>query len=199
LLAAEPTVHSARSQLCSTRALTPVALERAYRALEREVTETLVGQGHSPSQVLLTRTIDVHYAGQSFELSLTMPSPADSAAIGSIDGRFAAEHERTYGHRADDDPVEVVHIRVQGKVPSQPVVRRTAQAQKTSESSRPAYFGAQRGLHQTAVLQRSSVGITGLSGPVIVEEYDATTVVPPGWSIRRDDRDNLLIERSQNA
>jgi len=31
-------------------------------------------------------------------------------------------------------------------------------------------------------------------GPLVVEEYDATTLVPPGWRIRRDDRDNLLIE-----
>jgi N-methylhydantoinase A len=199
LLTAQPSAYAARSLLCSTRTLTPTALEDAYTGLEREVTATLVAQGHSPGQVELARTIDVHYAGQSFELSLVMPSPADAAAIAGIDAGFAAEHERTYGHRAEDDPIEVVHIRVQGRVPARPVARRRASATTRPESSRRAFFGAQQGLLQTPVLQRGNVDSTVRDGPLIIEEYDATTLVPPGWSVRRDDRDNLLIERSQHV
>jgi N-methylhydantoinase A/oxoprolinase/acetone carboxylase beta subunit len=32
------------------------------------------------------------------------------------------------------------------------------------------------------------------AGPLIVEEYDATTLVPPGWTLRRDDDANLILE-----
>ena len=201
VLAAEPTVHAARSLLCSTLSLTPSALESAYSALEHEVSESLVAQGHAPSQVELRRTIDVHYAGQSFELSLTMDTPVDADAIAAIDGRFAAEHERTYGHRAEDDPVEVVHIRVQGRVPSPTLVRRSKVSLPQAESTRTAFFGPRHGMLQTRVIQRGNVNATPQPGPVIVEEYDATTVVPPGWSVRRDAHDglNLLIERSQVA
>jgi N-methylhydantoinase A len=194
-LTAEPSVHAARSLLCATSALTPVLLEHAYGALEREVTDTLLAQGHQAASVRLTRTIEVHYAGQSFELSLSMPASVDDAAIAAIDERFAAEHERTYGHRADDDPVEVVHIRVEGRVPGRPVSRR-AIAATAPESGRRAYFGGQHGLLETPVVQRGNVEGTARAGPLIVEEYDATTLVPPGWSIRRDERDNLLIERA---
>ncbi len=196
LLTAEPSVHAARSLLCSTSTLTTAALEHAYRALEREVTVTLLAQGHEASQVELARTIEVHYAGQSFELSLPMPSSTDAMAIAGIDSRFAAEHERTYGHRAEDDPVEVVHIRVQGRVPGRPVSRRSASAANTAESSRPAYFGARDGLLETPVVQRGNVDVTARDGPLIVEEYDATTLVPPGWRVRCDSRDNLLIEHA---
>ena len=151
-----------------------------------------------PSSVELLRTIDVHYAGQSFELSLVMDSPVDGVGIEAIDGRFAAEHERTYGHRAAEDPVEVVHIRVQGRVPADSWARGSKPIASQRESTRDAYFGPQHGMVQTHVVQRVNVGATRRPGPVIVEEYDATTVVPPGWSIRREGL-NLLIERSRTA
>jgi N-methylhydantoinase A len=199
LLMAEPAVHAARSLLCPTQSLTPATLEHAYNGLEREVTASLVAQGHRPSMVELVRTIDVHYAGQSFELSLTMNAPVDAAAIAAIDARFAAEHERTYGHRAEDDPVEAVHIRVQGHVPSQRVSRRAHADAGASTSTRGAYFGPEHGVILTPVIHRRDVAATQRAGPVIIEEYDATTVVPPGWSVRRDVHDNLLIERSQTA
>jgi N-methylhydantoinase A len=198
LLTAEPSVHAARSLLCPTRTLVPDTLEEAYRALEHEVTASLIAQGHAPTGIELERTIEVHYAGQSFELALTMPSPADAAAIASIDPRFAAEHERTYGHRADDDPVEVVHIRVQGRVPARAIKRRAAVLMPGPESKRPAFFGTPHGLLETIVTRRDNLDTRPRCGPLIVEEYDATTLVPPGWTIRRDDHANLLVERSQH-
>jgi N-methylhydantoinase A len=91
--------------------------------------------------------------------------------------------------------VEVVHIRVQGRVPGRTVVRR-AIAERAPESGRRAYFGGQYGMLETPVVQRGNIESTARAGPLIVEEYDATTLVPPGWRIRRDGRDNLLIERA---
>ena len=98
----------------------------------------------------LARTIDVHYAGQSFELSLTIPPLVDAPPSRPIDERFAAEHERTYGHRAEDDPVEVVHIRVQGRV-ARAAQFHAAPSPATAPqfSPRRAYFGGQHGLLET--------------------------------------------------
>jgi N-methylhydantoinase A len=31
-------------------------------------------------------------------------------------------------------------------------------------------------------------------GPLIIEEYDATTVVPPGWQARLDSWGNIVVE-----
>jgi N-methylhydantoinase A len=61
-------------------------------------------------------------------------------------------------------------------------------------SARPAYFGVTHGLLDTPVLGRADVPVVPLAGPAIVEEYDATTVVPPGWTIRRGELDTLLLE-----
>ena len=61
------------------------------------------------------------------------------------------------------------------------------------DGTRPAYFGPRHGLLPTRVVARNQVGGAASPGPLIVEEYDATTVVPPGWLIRRDQRNNLVI------
>jgi N-methylhydantoinase A len=34
-----------------------------------------------------------------------------------------------------------------------------------------------------------------MSGPAIIEEFSATTVVPPGWTFRRDEFDSLRIDQ----
>jgi N-methylhydantoinase A len=57
-----------------------------------------------------------------------------------------------------------------------------------------AYFGDAHGRLATPVLDRHDVGADPIVGPIIVEEYDATTIVPPGFSIRRDEANNLILE-----
>jgi N-methylhydantoinase A len=197
LLAADPSQHAARSFLRISSELTSDELEAAYRELERRVIEILMGDGHAESEIELRRTIDVHYAGQSFELSLPIPASIDAQVVAELDERFSSEHERTYGHRAEGDPVEVVHIRAEGRVPA--AVRPTAPTTHadfdptTPEMSRPVYFGPLHGVLPTPVVARGQVGPEPWPGPLIVEEYDATSVIPPGCSISRDARNNLLI------
>lgn len=195
LLAADPSQHAARSFLCLTSELRHEALEGAFRELEQRVTDNLTGQGHESRQVMCSRAIDVHYAGQSFELSLPVGSPITRTAVDELDQRFAAEHERTYGHRAEGDPVEVVHIRVEGTVASESGTRMPTAVPKDSSVSttRPAYFGPRYGVLETPVVARSVIESEARRGPLIVEEYDATTVVPPDWSVRRDERSNLWL------
>ena len=58
---------------------------------------------------------------------------------------------------------------------------------------RRAYFGQEWGWLETPVVGRDAVPLTAQPGPLIVEEYDATTVVPPDATIRRDDAGNLRL------
>ena len=64
--------------------------------------------------------------------------------------------------------------------------------------TRAVYFGPRHGLLDTRVVDRGQVAAEGADGPLIVEEYDATTVVPPGWTIHRDTRNNLVISAMPN-
>jgi len=49
----------------------------------------------------------------------------------------------------------------------------------------------------TAVLRRSSVSGERRPGPLVIEDFDATTVVPPDFTARRDDGWNIVIEEAR--
>jgi len=60
-------------------------------------------------------------------------------------------------------------------------------------SGRNAYFGPHHGIHATPVLSRFELDREEpCGGPLLIEEYDATTLVP-GCSVRLDHLDNMVI------
>jgi N-methylhydantoinase A len=160
-------------------------LEAGFRELEATAAAALPGG-------VVGRFADMRYAGQSFELRVPV-----EGGTGELRERFEAEHERTYGHRNAGDPVEVVHLRAVATAERDEGGYRWEASQVSQVTqvshSRPAYFGG--GLVETAVVGRGDVGAGPTAGPLIVEEYDATTVVPPGWTVRRDGQSNLVLER----
>jgi len=114
-----------------------------------------------------------------------------------LERAFADEHERTYGHRAGpDEPVELVSIQLVGSGLRQgsgvPQNVTSSRQEGAKQASRPAYFGDEHGWLATPVLSRADLA-TGRAGPLIVEEYDATCVVPPGARAERDGGGNIVI------
>jgi N-methylhydantoinase A len=110
---------------------------------------------------------------------------------------FHQEHEKTYGHMALDEPVEIVNLRMtaSGKADQTKPARPVMPAGSGNGGERDVYFGPDHGLLRTPVLTtRSVLDATGRPGPMIVEEYDATVVVPPDCSASLDEWDNIVIE-----
>ena len=69
-----------------------------------------------------------------------------------------------------------------------------------SSAERRVYFGPSQGWLNTPVVDRGGLnGSSGsgplISGPLIIEEYDSTTVVPPGWRASVDHWRNIILER----
>jgi len=64
-----------------------------------------------------------------------------------------------------------------------------------AEGTRVAYFGTQHGSVQTPVLARSGLREAPRAGPLIIEEYDATCVVQPGWRAALDAFGNIDLTR----
>jgi N-methylhydantoinase A len=58
---------------------------------------------------------------------------------------------------------------------------------------RKAYFGREHGLVETPVIERWELSAKPRPGPLIIEEYEGTTVVPPQASAMRDPLDNIII------
>src|SRR5262249_49461591 len=123
--------------------------------------------------------------------------PIDTKMVAYLEEAFGAEHEKTYGHRAGpDEPVELVAIQLVGagiRDGGMPKSVTSSHAEGGASSSRKAYFGAEHAWLDTPVLSRADLA-TPRAGPLIVEEYDSTTVTPPGARASRDANGNIVIE-----
>ena len=62
--------------------------------------------------------------------------------------------------------------------------------------SRQAYFGREHRWMEAPVIAREALS-TAHPGPCIIEEYDATCLVPPGGTASLDDYGNIVIELSE--
>ena len=114
---------------------------------------------------------------------------------------FHEEHRRTYGHGSNADPVDIVSIRVYARVVSSGTAfdyeRLSTQPPKGTLSSgtvRKAYFGREAGFIDTPVIARGALDEKWCPGPLIIEEYDATCVVPHDARARLDALGNIEIE-----
>ncbi len=185
--------HYSRSFRRLLRKANPQEIARVWDALAGQAREQLAASGFTADKARIRRSAALHYQGQTYELSVPLPDgPIDLAYLEEAYGR---EHEKTYGHRAGaDEPVELVSIQVVGQGlragPSVPERVRPSRAEPKPPPPRPAYFGT---WIETPVLRRSDLA-RPRSGPLIVEEYDATCVVPPGAKAELDAGGNILIE-----
>jgi N-methylhydantoinase A len=123
----------------------------------------------------------------------------DAPDLAAMAEAFGAEHARTYGHRAEAEAVECVALRVKGRVAKakeEPPPSPPRKANGAAPGSRAAYFGPRHGQVEVPVLTRAALAAAGTrAGPLIVEEYDSTAVVPPGWTARVDAAGNIQLSR----
>jgi N-methylhydantoinase A len=64
------------------------------------------------------------------------------------------------------------------------------------KETRPVYFAEAGDYVDCPIYDRYALGAgASLAGPAVVEEFDSTTVVHPGFDVRVDGRGNLVIER----
>jgi N-methylhydantoinase A len=200
LLYSEVEYHYSRTHRRLLAEIPPEELGAAYAALETQAQANLARDGFSGGRGEIRRSAKLRYQGQSYEL----PAPVGSGSvtqdtIAALAEAFAAEHERTYGHRAGkDEPIELINIQVLGRgLPEQPRVPDTTTLaggfSVAKGASRRAYFGADWGWLDTPVIGRADLGSARM-GPLIIEEYDATCLVPPGAAATLDRYGNVQID-----
>lgn len=140
----------------------------------------LRAEGIASPAMSFVPSLDMRYAGQSFELHVPYGKDVVEA--------FHAAHEARYGHALRDRPVEVVNVRLQavGRV-EKPVLEAEA------VEARPA-VPLQTG-NDTALYDRETL-LPGMAfaGPALVFQLDSTVYVASGWSARVDGYRNLVLE-----
>jgi N-methylhydantoinase A len=174
----------------------PAELETLYKEMEAEGAATLSQEGIPERRRINKRTLDMRYKGQGFELNVDTGKPVTRSSISESVKAFHSKHREVYGYSADEEPAEIVNskLRVVGLLEKPSLRRRRRNRSDPTPDHRYVYFESLRERMETEVYLRSA--LNGLrEGPAVIEQYDATTVVYPGWSYTPDDYGNLILRR----
>ena len=143
---------------------------------------------------------DMRYVGQSYELTIPLTADGlDTDRLPKILNRFHREHERTYGFNAEDEPVELVALRLSavGEIPkprAREMGERVGGLNSALKSVRDVYFAENGGSLECRVYDRYGLSSGDeVEGPAIVEEVDSTTVIHPGYRAKVDRFGNLFL------
>ncbi len=164
-----------------------VERDRLLDELRADGRRILSAAGAAPEAIRFRYGLDARYAGQGNEVTIWVDD-GETWTVGDDDvlGAFEQEYKRIFGLTIPDVPIEIVTWRLSASAASDPVEPATVRSDSPSEptSSRPVTFARGRPPLDTPVYRRSSLAVgQRISGPVIIEERETTSVIRPGWSV----------------
>jgi N-methylhydantoinase A len=174
------------------------ALNTGFETLRKRGTEWLKGEGESRAD--LEWYADLRYLGQNYELSMALKSDRlDERSLAALMISFHRRHKEQYGYDMRSQPVEVVNLRL--VVTARRRATPNASARVTRGDTKHALVERRRvwfprgGFVATPVYDRDLLPAgCRISGPAIIEQMDATTVVPPKARVRGDKLGYLHME-----
>ena len=172
--------------------------------LRARAAESFKADGIAEDQQEVSYQADFRYAGQAFQLSLTVTKEAlQDKGLAALTDEFDRQHEQlfTFAHGKDH---EIVMIRAVVKAKSS----LTADLKEVSGSAtdlkdaviHETKFYYEQDWHDASIYEREKLGVgTVVDGPAIIQEMDATTLVLPGHAATVDKVGNLLINPVKGA
>jgi N-methylhydantoinase A/oxoprolinase/acetone carboxylase beta subunit len=183
--------------------LDKAALQSRFEELEGQAARQLAEDGIPADRVVIQRIVEGRYLGQGYELRVDAASGAiDDAWVERVRADFHDIHEREFTRRFEDSDIEIPNIRVRGigLMPALETPELETGGESPDEALRfegEAWFLVDGTLEQlpTRYYDREALRAGNrLDGPAIVNQYDSTTVIPPGISARIDASGNIVIE-----
>ena len=164
--------------------------------LEAAVRDRFAGEGAERDAIAIGYSAELRYLGQYYELTVPLRMPYSAAAM---EAEFRSLYRRRYGHE-HARPIEFTSLKAVGSgrrrtpialAPALPI-------EEQRPTTRNAYFGGR--WCEARVVRRAGLGAaSALPGPAIIEEYGATTVVPPGWSAQPGAAGCLFLTRQTDG
>jgi N-methylhydantoinase A len=202
LLAASVEQLYTRSALTDLLRLDPARGNAILAEMTARAEVDLAGEGFGKERIDVARFTDLRYRKQISELMLPLPGqPLDAAGLARLVEAFHVEHERTYGYAIRDERVELVAFKLRARGhranPVEVPWRHLVDTRPVARSDRSVYFGTAIGHARTPVIGRADLAEKPQAGPLIIEEYDSTVVVPPGWSAHRTAIGFMVLQLEQ--
>jgi N-methylhydantoinase A len=169
-------------------------LEAIKTELQRQVSAQLAADGYQAGRTGFVWEADLRHDGQATELTV----PFEGEDFDQIRSRFIAEYFKTYGYR-DDTPIELMKLRVAGRGLRDNRLEfghmKIAPRAGTSRNGvRQISFARGEPAISVEIVDRGAVGYAGQQGPLIIEEFDATIVVPPDARVHKDSIGCIVLE-----
>jgi N-methylhydantoinase A len=199
MLTANAEHHFVKAVLKPLDGIDKDAVRAAMDELRARGRDVLAQEGYEGDAVSLSIGMDLRYVGQSSEL--TVPLPCDFSrpeAVERLAADFNEMYRQTFGYSAGE-PLELVNIRVlacghgSGRL-NFGHMDIDAAALSGASGRRAASFESGRPMIETVLMARADVDAAPRRGPLIIESYDTTIIVPPGASVRTDAVGNIIID-----
>jgi N-methylhydantoinase A len=186
------------SRVRSLSAVEPADLQAAFDRFVRQGRERLAAEDLPAERMRFERSLDLRYEGQSFELSVPVPDgEVDAESLAAVADRFHDRHHQRYGYAYEDEPVELVTIRLRARgvveTPDLRPSRTGGTVEDAIDESREVVFDGDG--HETRVYDRASLPVEAtFEGPAVVEGTESTVVVRPDQHARIDEHGSIVVE-----
>lgn len=205
MVTAAVTRSTSRAVLQSMQHLAPATISALIADTHTELVQALASDGEAPTQFRHTIVLAMRYHGQVFELDVplvvlasTLPA-IDEALLQQAAVHFHELHQRRFGHALPDRPLEVVQLQhsVASAAMPLPAVHRPARTTPLEpHATITAFVNDTNTAVTTAVYQREDLCAGDqISGPAVITQLDATTVIPSDWVAQVTAVQTLVITR----
>jgi len=173
-----------------------------YAEHEESARQQVIQAGADPQKIAVTRTCDMRYVGQGYEISVSFPDTVTGDTVAdTLRAAFNEEYRRIFGHEIGGVPIEVLNWRGAVRGDSNALTLRSAARQGTQtlqdalRGTRKIYLPEQNGYADVPVYDHDRLPSGAeFHGPAIVEQKESTTVVIPGSHVKVDDQLNLIVQ-----
>jgi len=177
-------------------------VQAIYQDHEEAARQQIIQAGADPDRITVTRTCDMRYVGQGYEISVSFPASVEKHSVADVLlNAFHQEYRRIFGREIEGVPVEVLNWRGAVRAESPSLALRSAtrlgsqNLQDARRGMRKVYMPEQQGYVDAPVYNHDLLPSGAVfEGPAIIEQKESTTVVIPGSSVRVDEQLNLIIQ-----
>lgn len=176
------------------------SLSKLFQELEAQAREWLSDEDVPEKERRIERSVDLRYEGQNFEITVGLN---EAESLEHVAEKFREAHLQRYGHADEHDPIELVNI----KVTASGAIGLAADDIRDDDALVPSDGGVDNqtrsvrfhsGTFPSPIVQRPAmVPGQSLRGPLVIEQSDTTTLVPPEWSVTLNEQGHLVLRRGK--
>ena len=201
-----------RSRRQALAALEPDVVNALMEAMQREAL-AVVRQGLGPTvtadDLQETRHAYMRYVGQGHEISVTLPLETyGERHAETFRQRFEEAYSRLYGRTIEGVEIEALSwtLRIAQRGANHPLpATGRGREEAGGAGTIPGPIGRQqlfdpatgRFVEACVHLREDVPASVAIDGPALITEEQTTTVVPPGWRARVDDRGGIVLTRGE--